>query len=196
MAVMNYIRKIRMLRIPALLASATLLWVAAPTNAQETAPTPNNAPMQNETRAQNPDNEFTRQELARFDQFLDEHRPIGEELRRDPRLIDDQDYLQKHPELQRFLQDHPRVREEIKLHPDAFMHAEERFDRREDQRGGDINREELARFDHFLDSHRDIADELRKDPSLVDNRDYLQHHAELETFLHDHPQIREQIRAR
>jgi hypothetical protein len=36
---------------------------------------------------------------------------------------------------------------------------------------------ELARFDQFLDSHREISEQLRKDPSLVNN----------ERFLKDHP---------
>ena len=32
----------------------------------------------------------------------------------------------------------------------------------------DITRRELASFDKFLDSHREIAEQVRKNPSLVD----------------------------
>ncbi len=33
----------------------------------------------------------------------------------------------------------------------------------------DTTRQELASFDQFLDSHRETAEQLRKDPSLVNN---------------------------
>jgi hypothetical protein len=61
--------------------------------------------------------------------------------------------------------------------PNAFMHQEERFDRREEQgRDNDVTRRELANMDRFMDSHPEIAEQLRKDPSLVDNRQFVQNH--------------------
>jgi hypothetical protein len=167
----------------ALLAMTTIFWLDAPANAQST-PAQDSRPVQ--------DNDATRQELARFDQFLDSHREIAEQLRRDPSLVNNEEFVKNHPALQTYLQDHPAIRTQIKENPNAFMRAEDRFDRREDNRG--INREELTRFDQFLDSHREIADQLRKDPSLVDNSEYVKNHPELQTYLQDHPAIRTQIK--
>jgi hypothetical protein len=148
-------------------------------------------PVQNDRPVQ--ENDTTRQELARFDQFLDDHPNIAEQLRRDPSLVDNQDYERNNPELRAFLQQHPEIREEIKENPNAFMRQEDRFDRSEGGRD-DITRRELARFDQFLDSHREIAEQLRKDPSLVDNPEFERNHPALQTYLRDHPEIRQQLK--
>jgi hypothetical protein len=141
------------------------------------------------------DHDTTRGELARFDQFLDGHPEISQELRRDPSLVDNQEYEKNHPALQAYLADHPQIREEIKENPNAFMHEEDRYDRHQGDRDdhGD-NRGELARFDQFLDSHREIAEQLRKDPSLVDNPEFERNHPALQSYLRDHPEIREQLK--
>jgi len=141
------------------------------------------------------DRDIHRQELARFDQFLDNHREVAERLRKDPSLVDDQEYVRNHPELQAYLQDHPGIRDQIRQDPNAFVHQEARYDRREDDRDRDVNRQELARFDQFLDTHRETAEQLRKDPSLVDNEEFVRNHPALQTYLRDHPELREQIKS-
>ena len=134
------------------------------------------------------DLDTTRGELAGFDRFLDSHRDTAEQLRKDPSLVNNQQYLQNHPDLQAYLQNHPTVREEITENPHSFMRSENRYDARERY----INRSELARLDMFLDSHPRIAEELRKDPSLVRNQQFVQNHPDLQTFLHDRPDLASQ----
>jgi len=53
----------------------------------------------------------------------------------------------------------------------------------------DITRGELARFDGFLDKHLEIAEALKKDPSQINNADFLGKHPELRDFLEDHPRV-------
>jgi hypothetical protein len=133
--------------------------------------------------------------VARFDQFLDSHREIAEQLRRDPNLVNNRDFVQKHPELQTFLQEQPGIRNQIRENPDAFMRRENNFDRREDARDQGDRREGQAHFDRFLDSHREISDQLHKDPTLVNNREFVEKHPELQTFLQqEQPEVRNQIR--
>jgi len=141
------------------------------------------------------DRDINRQELARFDQFLDSHRETAEQLRKDPSLVNNEEFARNHPALQAYLREHPELREQLKQDPNAFMHQEARYDRREDDRGRDINRQELARFDQFLDSHRETAEQLRKDPSLVDNQEFVRNHPALQSYLRDHPELREQIKS-
>src|ERR1700722_6592383 len=150
------------------------------------------SPSSQESRT-SPNSDITRQELARFDQFLDGHQEIAQQLRHDPSLVNDQNYVQGHPELQTFLQDHPGVREEIKENPNYFMRQENRYDRREDANRDDRRREELARFDQFLDSHHEVSEQLRRDPSLVKNQEFLQSHPALQSYLQDHPAISEDL---
>ena len=150
------------------------------------APTQDTRPVQ--------DRDASREELVSFDRFLDSHREISEQLRKDPSLVDNREFVKNHPALQTYLQDHPEVREAIKQDPNRFMQEEARYDRREDDRNRDANRAELANFDRFLDSHREISEQLRKDPSLVDNREFVKNHPALQTYLQDHPEVREAIK--
>jgi GrpB-like predicted nucleotidyltransferase (UPF0157 family) len=184
--------KTRHLHSPALLAPLFALAlvfgvvqpVAGQTPATQDPPTAQTTP-----RAQ--DDDFSRRELANLDRFLDDHPEIGEQLRKDPSLIRNEEFVEKHPALQDYLRDHPGVREQFSEHPNAFMRQEERFDRREDDHG--ITRSELADMDRFLDSHPEIAEQLRKDPSLIRNEEFVAKHPALQDYLKDHPGVRERF---
>ena len=185
-------RKLHVKSVLAFFAAAPLLWLSPAISAHPSYPQ-DNRPAQN--------SDITREELARFDRFLDNHREISEDLRRQPQLVDDREYLERHPELRTFLQDHPAIREEIKENPNDFMRREERFDRHEDARErerGDIDRdrgrrEELATFDRFLDRHHEVSEQLRRDPSLVRNQQFLENHPALQSFLQEHPRLNEDL---
>src|SRR5580692_3341478 len=152
------------------------------------------APVQYQNQSQNAqpahDSDITRQELARFDEFLDSHREIAEQIRQNPSLVNNDQFVKNHPALQTFMQEHPGVREELKENPNAFMHQEARYDRHEDQR----MHEERVHFDQFLDSHREVAEQLRKNPRLINDEAYVKGHPELQTYLQDHPEFREAVR--
>src|SRR5580698_851031 len=169
----------------ALLALTACFYPSKPAAAQS-APAQDTRPVQ--------DRDANREELATFNRFLDSHREIADQLRKDPSLVDNREFLTNHPALQTYLQDHPAAREAIRQNPDAVMRAEDRLDRRDDNQDRDANREELANFDRFLDSHREIAEQVRKNPALVDDREFVTNHPALETYLRDHPAVREQWR--
>jgi len=195
-----------------LLAVAMLFWTGTPAGGQ-TASTPDRQtmppqqtmpPEQTVPPQRVGDNDTTRRELAEMDRFLDSHPEVAEQLRKDPSLINNQDFLGKHPELQEFLQNHPGVREEFQENPNAFMRQENRYERHEgdedrdrdrdrDRRDGDTTRRELASMDRFLDSHPELAEQLRKDPSLINNREFLENHPALQQYLQSHPEVREEF---
>lgn len=155
------------------------------------------------------DNDITHRQIADMDRFLDSHPEIAEQLRKDPSLIDNREFVQNHPSLQEYLQKHPGVRESFSQNPNAFMHREERYDRqddrfkdkdkdndrRDDRRAGDtdITRRQVAEMDRFLDSHPELAEQLRKDPSLVNNHQFVENHPALQEYLQKHPEIHEEL---
>jgi phage-related protein len=61
-------------------------------------------------------------------------------------------------------------------------------------RDSDITNGELANMDRFLDRHPEIAEQLQKDPSLVNNREFVENHPALREFLEQHPKVREEVR--
>ena len=173
-------------------AMVILFCLPCPTHAQSSVP-------QDRQVAQGDD--ITRRDLARFDQFLDSHREIADQLRKTPSLIDDPQFLQSHPELNTYLQEHPSVKQEISQRPDAFMRLEDLYardanlrDRDAGRQDRDADRRDVANFDRFLDEHREIAEQVRKDPSLLDNRDFVRDHPALETYFHQNPGVRDQLR--
>ncbi len=82
------------------------------------------------------DNDTTRAELSSFDQFLDSHPAVAKDLKQNPNLINNPQYLSKHPGLKDYLQDHPQVREELKENPGAFMSRERGLEGKEEKTEG------------------------------------------------------------
>jgi hypothetical protein len=58
----------------------------------------------------------------------------------------------------------------------------------------EINRTELSAWDQFLNKHPEIDNDLKKNPSLVDDQSYLGKHLDLKTFLENHPAVRQQVK--
>jgi len=168
------------------LCALSLFCFGAPTARAQSPSTQDNARVQ--------DNDTTRSELAKFDQFMDSHREIAEQLRKDPSLVNKSDFVEQHPALQTFLEQQPGIREELRENPNTFMRQENAFDRREDARDNDANREALAKFDQFMDGHREIAEQLRKDPSLANDRTFVEQHPALQAYLEQQPDVRDHLR--
>jgi hypothetical protein len=154
------------------------------------------------------DNDTTRQQIIEMDRFLDSHPETAEQLRKDPSLINNREFVEHHPALQEYLQKHPGVREEFSERPNAFMREEERYDRQTDRRydrddrrfkdgrSGDrdeITRRQLADLDQFLDRHPELAEQLKKDPSLINNRQFVANHPALNEYLENHRELREEF---
>ena len=192
-----------------LLAFAMLFWTGTPasgqtasTQDQQTMPPQAMPPEQTMPPQHEGGNDTTRRELAEMDRFLDGHPEVAEQLRKDPSLINNQEFVEKHPELREFLQNHPGVREEFRENPNAFMRQENRYERHEgddhdrdrDRRDGDTTRRELASMDRFMDGHPEIAEQLRKNPSLVNNREFVENHPALQEYLQSHSEVREEFK--
>ncbi len=161
---------------------ASLLWIGSPASAQST-PTQNPQAMPMQGR----DNDTTTKELGKFDSYLDAHPVLAEQIRKDPSLLKNQQFLAQHSDLQQYLQQNPAMQEEIKENPAAFMHQERQFDRRE-------TRIELTNLDAFLDSHPEIAEQLRKNPELVNDKQFVKTHPALQEFLQTHGGAAEDLR--
>ena len=57
--------------------------------------------------------------------FFDSHPKIVRQLEKNPALIENQQFVDNHPELHEYLKTHPYVRREFKDHPYRFMHRAE-----------------------------------------------------------------------
>lgn len=199
----RHFQKVSWIALP---AAAILFCTGMPTGAQTTAPAQNASNTGTiQDRNQDRDNDVRYQELATFDRYLDSHPEIAQQLRKDPTLVNDKEYMNDRASLRDFLEDHPAIRSELKQDPNAFMRDEARYEQhddwrddhhdsdRDDDHGNATRREEVTRFDQFLDSHPEISAQLHKDPSLADNEAFVKNHPALQTYLQEHPEIREAL---
>jgi hypothetical protein len=139
------------------------------------------------------DRDADRRDVASLNRFLDDHREIAEQVRRDPSLLDNRTFVQNHPQLQAYLQENPGVRDQLRQDPNALMHQEVAYNRDANMRDHDPMQDHMADFGGFLHNHSDIQRELSRDPSVVKDHDYMQNHTELEAYLNNHPDVRGEL---
>lgn len=138
-----------------------------------------------------------REELANFDRFLDSHPILERELESNPSLVNDANYVQSEPDLQIFLSHHPNVKAEVQRdpsylqrhkNPDLSTANPSRY-----QGGSGVTSADTQRLDQFLDTHRDVALQLKQNPALIDDSTFLGQHADLQAFLNSNPGMRNEI---
>jgi hypothetical protein len=133
--------------------------------------------------------DITDHEVVAMSKFLNSHPEILEQLEKNPKLIDDQKWVANHPELQQFLTQHPELHQQFDEHPYAFMRDDEQYNRDYP----DITHREVALMGGFLKNHPEIDEQLRKDPKLIDDSNYVANHPELQQFMANHPEVRQQF---
>jgi hypothetical protein len=127
--------------------------------------------------------------IANFDAFLDAHPGIEQDLEKDPKLMNNSNYLASHPELKTFLASQPALNAQATHNPRELMNRVNRFEKS----GRDIPKADLKAFDDFLDQHPGMEKELKKNPSLLSDPTYLTNHPDLKSFLAAHPSIQQDI---
>ncbi|HEY6441726.1 MAG TPA: hypothetical protein VIY66_00145 [Candidatus Acidoferrales bacterium] len=166
------------------------------------------ADAQNPTPDQDRDRNFADRDQYRdrdqMDQFLDDHKDIDKDLRKNPSLVNDQKYLDHHRDLRYFCDEHPQVRREFAENPSFFMNRDNRFESREVADRIDANRrasnaapnltdKQSAELDRFLDKHKDVDRDLSANPSLCNDQKYLHNHKDLRVFLDKNPEVRTEL---
>lgn len=130
--------------------------------------------------------DLTRGELRNLHEFLESHPRVAQDLRTNPSLANDRRWVDRHNDLEAFLRDNPRIRREMRENPNRVMTWERNLNARAD----------LRKIDRFLDSHPRIADRLRSNPDLINDRQFVSNHDDLQAFLRDNPDIRREFQAR
>lgn len=166
-------------------AFATVAWVAALTAAAMSQG----------------DNGITQGEITNFNHFLDGHPGLAQQLAANPSLVDNATFLTNHPSLQGFLRNHPGVRDEIDARAGQFMYRKGRYEWLHG--GGPVasapgfSDAPLERFHlGYLDEHPEVAHQLAANPGLADNPQFLATHPGIETYLANHPEVRQELNLR
>ena len=143
----------------------------------------------------NPDRD---RDSAEFRQFLDSHREVAEQLRRDPGRINDNAFVRDHAELQAYIQAHPAVRQEIAANSNDFMREDNNFNRNDSDRfdrDRDPSHQHMANFGAFMSGHADIARDVSSRPEVVKDQKYVDNHPEFKSYLNANPEVRSELMA-
>lgn len=137
------------------------------------------------------------EDVARLNQFLEDHRDIAKQLQKNPLLVTDHKFLDKHKDVRRFFDENVRLREVFAEDPGYFAGKNARA---EAVSGAAANRElnagpsgvtgrDLLEVEKFLQKHKDIARQLGSSPALGRDPQYLKQHKDLRRFFDEHAHI-------
>ena len=92
------------------------------------------------------------------------------------------------------MQNEPGIRDDVRNNPSGYLRPED-FDRHVATPNRDFDHDQLSSFRGFLDGHVAISQELSKNPSKVNDHDYVQSHPELQTYLNANPGVKDRLMA-
>ncbi len=123
--------------------------------------------------------------LDQFNSFLGDHPDIRQQVRQDPSLLNNPQYLAKHPELNHFLSSHPSLGERIKDNPSSFL----RNDSKAISTMQEQHADQVQSFDSFAKQNPGVGKAVMSNPSLASNPQYLAQHPQLASYLQQHPGV-------
>jgi len=154
--------------------------------------------------------QLSRAQLNALDSFMDSHPAIAKQLEANPSMINSQDYLKAHPELAAFLRTNPDLAEDWGSNPQVAMKDLTAVDAAEAGRSAssgpsqqgptpasnnDMSRKQAVELDSFLDAHPTLGDQLQSNPTLINNRTFLNDHPDLVEFLRSNPGLAQDWRS-
>lgn len=117
-----------------------------------------------------------------MEHYLNNHPKVADELHDNPSLINNPQWLAQHPTVKNWMNSHPDVKQDALHNPNQFVNHTERETVEKDHQA-------LNGTDKFLSTHPEVANQLKQNPSLIDNPQYRADHPELNNYLKEHPGV-------
>jgi len=105
---------------------------------------------------------------------------FADRFRQNPSIVNDSNLRHEEPEIAEFLRTNPEVRSYLDSYASRSSY---RDDRDEDFSGS-------SGLDSFMSSHPKIARQLRDNPSLINDPQFIRNHPNLHDYLRNHPDAR------
>lgn len=141
---------------------------------------------------------LSERDLRSLDTFLDAHWETAQDLYRDPELITNDRFLRGHSDLRDWLDDHRDAAQAIQADPRAAIWHERLARRGEEERQSaptQLSERDLRSFEDYLDSHDETAQDLYRNPDLINDRQFVREHRTLHDWLEDHQEAAATIQA-
>jgi hypothetical protein len=119
-------------------------------------------------------------ETDTMEHYLTNHPKVADELHNDPSLINNPQWLAKHPVVQNWMNNHQNVKADAASNPKNFVNHTEHETLNNDRRA-------MNNTDEYLSKHPALAKQLNENPRLIDDPKFLAAHPSLDNYLKDHP---------
>ncbi len=130
-------------------------------------------------------------EVANFNRFLDNHPQVATQLEKNPSLVNDSDFIERHPALEQFLDTHPAVQEDVHDAPGTIADHNGHYHwGRAAKPAGEAGRF----YNGYLYDHPDVAHQIAANPSLLDSPQFIASHPGLQEYINTHPDIRSEMK--
>jgi len=116
----------------------------------------------------------------KWNRELEANPNFANRFRQNPSIVNDSSLDNDEPEIAEFLRTNPDVRPYLDSYASRGSY---RGDRDEDYRGN-------HGMDRFLDNHPNVARQLHENPSLINDREFVNNHPGLREYLQNHPDAR------
>jgi hypothetical protein len=120
----------------------------------------------------------------KWNRLLEANPNFAERYRQNPSIMNDSNLAN----------DEPEIREFMRTNPDVRGYVQRQANRSEGYGRNDSDRDEDLRGDtgleNFMASHPNIARQLRDNPSLINDQQFVRNHPNLHEYLRNHPEAR------
>jgi hypothetical protein len=133
----------------------------------------------------------TQKTFNEFNKYLSNHPEMEQQIKNNPSLLNNPQYLASHPELNTFLQDHPGFANAVKTNPGAVLHkdATDTKEAHADANEAKTANHEAQSYDTFAHQDPAAARAMINNPSLASNSAWLAQHPEAANYVKDHPDV-------
>ena len=125
---------------------------------------------------------------VKWREFLEQNPNFAERYRQNPAIVENESVLNDEPELRELLRTDPEMRSYLARERADYRGSSDYQGRsRYEDLDGDMDSGRNTRFDAYLANHPAIAQRLREDPSIVNDRNFARNHPILHEYLRNHP---------
>jgi hypothetical protein len=136
---------------------------------------------------------LSEREQRSWDNYLEDHPQIARDLSHDPELINDARFVHDRRSLDDWLHEHPAAARVIQASPREYIPRGGVTASRYDYEPPTV--EDIQSFERYLDRNWEVAEELYRNPQLINEAGYVHARPSLNDWLDDHPRAARAIQA-
>lgn len=130
-----------------------------------------------------------------FERYLNSNSQTARQLRQDPELIRDREFVRDHESLDDWLDSHANAAEALRANPHKYLGSDRVRQSSHERTTAYMSEQELRNFESFLDRNPETARRLYENPDLIKDRQFARNDPALNDWMDRNPQTADAIQA-